>query len=143
MLTKDRLMRLCKAREQLRVVGTDELSIDEIAKATAMSRFHFVRQFKAVFGDTPVQLRTRARLDLAKKLLVHSERSITDICMSVGFSSLISFSTLFSRRFGRTPSMYRKQLSGFVEHHSPHCMTLMRTAWERKSQISRSRAAPD
>ncbi len=143
MLTKDRLIRLCRARDRLGNVGYAELSIDEVAKAAAMSRFHFVRQFKAVFGETPVQFRTRMRLDRAKRLLVHGEKSITDICMAVGFSSLGSFSYLFSRRFGRAPSQFRRELTGSPEQLSPGCLTILRAAWESDSQISRSRVAPD
>ena len=143
MLTKDRLIRLCNARDQLRNVGHAELSIDEVAKSAAMSRFHFIRQFKAVFGETPVQFRTRTRLEQAKHLLVQGEESITDICMAVGFSSLGSFSSLFSRRFGRAPSLYRQELTGSIEMHSPDCMAIMRAAWEGDSQISRSKVASD
>ena len=139
MLTKDRLIRLCKARDQLRDVHDAELSIDYVAKTAAMSRFHFIRQFRAVFGETPAQFRTRARLERAKHLLVHGEDSITDICMAVGFSSLGSFSTLFARRFGRAPSTYRQELIGSTERPSPNCLAILRAAWESESQFSRSR----
>ena len=138
MLTKDKLIRLCKARDQLRNVDQAELSINEVAKTAAMSRFHFIRQFRAVFGETPVQFRTRMRLDRAKHLLVHGEESVTAICMAVGFSSLGSFSALFARRFGRSPATYRRELAGSTEQRSPDCMALLRAAWERKSQFSRS-----
>jgi AraC-like DNA-binding protein len=138
MLTKDRLIRLCKARDQLRSLDQTESSIDKAAKSAAMSRYHFIRQFKAVFGEAPVQFRTRVRLDRAKHLLVYGESSVTDICMEVGFSSLGSFSSLFSRRFGHAPSTYRREFTNSVEKHSPDCMALLRAAWEEKSQISRS-----
>jgi len=65
MLTHDRLIRLCRARDLLRDVGTEELSINQVADAAAMSRFHFIRQFTAVFGETPGRFRTAARLDRA------------------------------------------------------------------------------
>ena len=143
MLTKDRLIRLCNARDQLRNVGDKEPSIDDVAKTAAMSRFHFIRQFKSVFGETPVRMRTRARLDLAKNLLVQGEKSVTDICFAVGFSSLGSFSSLFSSRFGRAPSLYRQELTGSTGLHSPDCMAILRAAWESESQISRSTIAPD
>ena len=141
MLTKDRLIRLCRARDQLRNVGCVERSIDEVAKSAAMSRFHFIRQFKAVFGETPVQFRTRARLDKAKRLLVEGQRSVTDICMAIGFSSLGSFSYLFSGRFGRAPSRYRRETTANIGQCSPDCMSILRAAWESDSQISRSAAA--
>ncbi|MEM7707491.1 MAG: helix-turn-helix transcriptional regulator [Pseudomonadota bacterium] len=137
MLTKERLIRLCRARDQLR--DTDgALSIDEIASDAALSRYHFIRQFKAVFGETPVQYRTRMRLDCAKRLLVEENHSITDICMMVGFSSLGSFSALFSQRFGRPPSAFRKALTGSGESLSPGCITLMNAAQTHNSQILRS-----
>lgn len=138
MLTKDRLIRLCKARDQLLGLDQTESSIDEAAKLALMSRYHFVRQFKAVFGEAPVQFRTRVRLDRAKFLLLHGDRSVTDICLDVGFSSLGSFSALFSRRFGCPPSAYRREFANSAERHSPDCMTLLRSAWEAKPQISRS-----
>jgi AraC-like DNA-binding protein len=103
-----------------------------------MSRYHFIRQFKAVFGETPVQFRTRVRLNWAKHLLVHGEESVTAFCMAFGFSSLGSFSALFTLRFGRAPSMYRREFAGSVAKLSPDCMTLLRATWEGKSQIPRS-----
>ena len=138
MITRDRLIRLCKAREQLGRSDPSESSIDVVAKDAAMSRFHFVRQFKAVFGEAPVQYRMRARLNYAKQLLLDSDRSVTDICMAVGFSSLGSFSSLFTNHFGHLPSAYRRKFSGAVEAHSPHCMTLLQAAWIQQSQDSRS-----
>ena len=139
MLTKDRLIRLCKARDQLRNVGHEEFSISAVAKSAAMSRFHFIRQFKVVFGETPVQFRTRMRLERAKHLLVHGEESVMDVCMAVGFSSLGSFSALFARRFGRAPSMYRREFTRSVAKIAPDCMALLRAAWEGESQFPRSR----
>ena len=141
MLTHDRLIRLCKSRDYLRDVDRSGLSIAEIASATAMSRFHFIRQFKALFGETPSQFRTRSRLERAKHLLASGEDSVTDICMAVGFSSLGSFSALFARRFGEAPSIYRKRLAGSLEQLTPDCMSLMRAAWEGDSQFSRSQGA--
>lgn len=143
MLTQDRLIRLCKARAELRVTGEAALTIDEIAKAAAMSRFHFVRQFKALFGETPVQLRTKARLDEARHHLIFSDAPITEICMAVGFSSLGSFSTLFSSRFGRSPSQFREALSQAPEQAFPDCLSVLRTAWETGAQNTRSEERAD
>lgn len=130
MLTKDRLIRLCQARDLLRDVGEGELSIDQIASSVAISRYHFIRQFKAVFGEAPSRFRTRARLDRARDLLVRGDESVTDICMAVGFSSLGSFSTLFASRFGQSPSTFRQRLHGATDQLQPHCMSLLRASWE-------------
>ncbi|MEM1371975.1 MAG: helix-turn-helix transcriptional regulator [Pseudomonadota bacterium] len=143
MLTADQLTRLCTARERLRDIDDTALTIDEIAASAAMSRYHFVRQFKALFGETPVHCRTGARLERAKRLLLQSELSVTEICMAVGFSSLGSFSALFSERFGRSPSEYRQTLNGRDDVAAPHCMTLMNAAWAVQAQKTRSEGSSD
>ena len=141
MLTQDRLIRLCRARDRLRKVGPEEMSIDEVADAAAMSRFHFIRQFRTVFGETPGRFRTAARLDRAKQLLVRGEDSVTEICMAVGFSSLGSFSALFADRLGQSPSAYRDRLADDADALQPSCMDLLRGSWEGKPQFSRSEPA--
>jgi AraC-like DNA-binding protein len=110
------------------------------ARTAALSEFHFTRQFAAVFGETPHQYRTRARLERAKTLLLTMD-SVTDVCCAVGFSSLGSFSTLFARRYGEPPSAYRRRLflSAQIETPTiaPACMTLLQRAWLTE-QFSRS-----
>jgi AraC-like DNA-binding protein len=81
---------------------------------------------------TPHQFRQASRLELAKHLLATGERSVTEVCMEVGFSSLGSFSVLFTSRMGETPSAYQRRMRplvavpGIVSHHlTPGCLTLM------------------
>src|SRR6185503_13036701 len=102
------LSRLCRARDRLREMDGEPLTIDAVAREAAVSPFHFIRQFQALFGETPHQYRIRARLERAKELLASSDYSVTDVCMEVGFSSLGSFSDLFARRVGMPPSVYRR-----------------------------------
>lgn len=97
-----------------------------------MSPFHFSRQFEAIFGATPHQLRIQARLDAAKRLLALGQHSVTDVCMEVGFSSLGSFSALFARRVGESPSAYQRRMRTCVTvagalpaELTPGCLTLM------------------
>ena len=99
------LQRLSHARDLL---ATDA-PLADVARRAGISRFHFIRQFDAVFGETPHQFRTRARLDRAKQLLLDGA-SVTDTCMELGFSSLGSFSGLFARRVGVSPSAFRRRL---------------------------------
>jgi len=126
--------RLCRARDTLRDVDSS-LSIDQVAREAEVSPFYFIRQFQALFGETPHQYRIRARLELAKDLLESSDCSVTAVCMEVGFSSLGSFSDLFARRIGVSPSVYRRQfrsrvaLPGFVPAMEIGCLSLMAGAF--------------
>jgi AraC-like DNA-binding protein len=136
MLANDAFLRLCRAREMLRDVADRPLTIDEVARDAAMSPFHFIRQFSALFGDTPHQFRIEARLDRAKRLLARGDHSVTDVCMEVGFSSLGSFSDLFSRRVGMPPSAYRRRARSMVampgalpKELFPGCLALMGAAF--------------
>src|SRR5688572_23467708 len=107
--------RLCRARDMLGDEPDDILSIRDVAMEVDLSPFHFIRQFEALFGLTPHQFRIRARLDRAKLLLADGELSVTAVCMEIGFSSLGSFSDLFSRRVGASPSAYRRRARAVVQ----------------------------
>jgi AraC-like DNA-binding protein len=125
-------VQLCRAREMLKELPDQQLSIREIAHEACISPFHFIRQFEALFGLTPHQYRIQLRLDQAKLLLARGEHSVTDVCMEVGFSSLGSFSSLFACRVGTTPSAYQRaarslvQVPGnFPQALFPGCLSLM------------------
>jgi AraC-like DNA-binding protein len=98
-------------------------TIEALAREVRISPFHFIRRFEAVFGVTPHQYRIQVRLDRAKELLASGQLSVTAVCMEVGFSSLGSFSTLFTRRFGETPSAYRRRVR--AGDLGPGCLSLM------------------
>jgi len=124
--------RLCSARRSLTEIPETPLSVAEVAREARISPFHFIRQFDAVFGQTPHQLRIEARLQRAKRLLAMGELSVTDVCMEVGFSSLGSFSDLFTRRVGETPSSFRRKARAMVpvpgtlpRELFPGCLALM------------------
>ena len=99
--------RLVRARDLLASPAHDELSVRQVAARVGLSPFHFIRVFAALFGDTPHQLRTRARLERAKQLLA-AGATVTGACVELGFASLGSFSDLFRRRVGAPPSVYRR-----------------------------------
>lgn len=128
--------RLVRARELLLGPGRDSLSVRDVARHVGLSHFHFIRQFAALYGHTPHQLRTHARLDHAKRLLT-SGASVTDVCLEVGFSSLGSFSTLFRREVGVSPTGYRvlvqvpRSYGGIV---IPGCFGLMTRLPPRNSR---------
>jgi AraC-like DNA-binding protein len=123
---------LCRARDLLCQVHDEPLSIEQVAGQVAISPSHFTRQFEAVFGETPHQFRIRSRLERAKQLLATGQRSVTDVCMEVGFSSLGSFSLLFTRRNGAPPSAYLRRMRPMVQVPGalppqliPGCLSLM------------------
>jgi len=124
--------RLCQAREALTEDSEAPPSIETVARSAGMSPFHFIRQFDALFGRTPHQLRIQSRLDRARRLLAAGGLSVTDVCMEVGFSSLGSFSDLFARRVGEPPSSFRRRARSMVQVPGglprelfPGCLTLM------------------
>lgn len=124
--------RLCLARDMLAETGEVLPSVPEVAREVGISSFHFIRRFDALFGATPHQYRTQLRIDRAKELLARGEHSVTEVCMEVGFSSLGSFSELFGRRVGETPSAYRRRMrvmaqvpGALARQLTPGCLSLM------------------
>jgi AraC-like DNA-binding protein len=131
-LAPDTFRRLCRARAILCDLDGDTPAVGELAAQLGMSPFRLIRAFDAVFGLTPHQLRIRVRVERAKHLLA-ADRAVTDVCMEVGFSSLGSFSSLFARRTGETPSGYRQRARTMVQVPGtlppalvPGCLDLMR-----------------
>ena len=84
------------------------ISLDELARVSGFSIYHFIRVFCHVYKQTPHQYLVQRRVEKAKLLLRTNGRSITDICIEVGFQSLGSFSALFRKATGLSPSSYRE-----------------------------------
>jgi AraC-like DNA-binding protein len=134
LLTSALHTRLCHARSILAADTDNPAPIAQIAQQLCLSTGEFIRHFKAVFGETPHHWRNRMRLERARDLLISGKYSVTDVCMEVGFSSLGSFSTLFKRHFGESPSAYR--LRRQHDHVAPHCIELLNVAWGQGAQFS-------
>jgi AraC-like DNA-binding protein len=101
------LRRLCRAQDLARASYAEPLSIDDLARAAGLSRFHFARAFRAAFGVTPHAYVTRVRLDEARRRLARGA-SVTEACLDTGFRSLGSFSALFKREIGASPQAWQR-----------------------------------
>jgi len=86
----------------------EPIDAGDIADEACYSKFHFIRTFKSIYGRTPHQHLTHVRVEKAKEML-KAGVSVTETCFAVGFDSLGSFTRLFKRRVGLTPSVYRQQ----------------------------------
>lgn len=83
------------------------LDIAALARVAHVSEAHFIRTFRATFGETPHRYLQRRRVERAMFLLRATERDVTDICLAVGFASLGTFGRTFRDIVGETPSAYR------------------------------------
>jgi AraC-like DNA-binding protein len=94
----------------------DPLTVADLARAAGLSPAHFSRAFRRTFGESPhVYLLTR-RLERAAALLRTTDRSVADICMAVGLSSVGSFTTTFTRLYGKSPTAYRSSFPPAVAY---------------------------
>ena len=98
---------MLRARDAMDRQFADPLDIPALARIAHVSEAHFIRTFRATFGETPHRYLQRRRVERAMALLCSTDRSITDICMSVGFSSLGTFSRTFRDIVGESPKEYR------------------------------------
>ena len=98
---------LQRARELIDAQFERRLDLDELAAAAHFSRYHFLRAFRRAFHATPHEYLTRKRMERTRELLACSNRTVTEICFEVGFESLGSFSMLFHRSVGWSPSAHR------------------------------------
>ena len=85
----------------------EALSVDDLARAAGLSRAHFSREFRRAFGESPHAYLLTRRLERAAALLRSTDRSVADICFSVGLQSVGSFTTSFTRTYGVSPTAYR------------------------------------
>ena len=87
----------------------EAVGVDAMAAAAGLSRAHFSREFRRAFGESPHAYLLTRRLERAATLLRVTDRSVADICFSVGLSSVGSFTTSFTRAYGMSPTVYRER----------------------------------
>ena len=126
--------RMLRSRDAMDRAYAQPLDLANLSQVANMSEAHFIRTFKATFGETPHRYLQRRRVERAMFLLRETTRSVTDICLDVGFGSLGTFSRTFTEIVGDTPTEYRNRKLVFAV---PTCFSM---SWTRPSSFGEARA---
>jgi AraC-like DNA-binding protein len=122
--SEDLNRRLLRARDAMDRAYAEPLDIPSVAAVAHVSEAHFIRSFRAVFGETPHRYLQRRRVERSMFLLRETDRSVTDVCLDVGFTSLGTFSRTFRDIVGETPTAYREANGPMM---SPNCSQMAAT----------------
>jgi transcriptional regulator GlxA family with amidase domain len=126
--------RLLRARDAMDRAYAEPLDVPALARIAHMSEAHFIRTFRATFGETPHRYLQRRRVERAMFLLRQTDHSVTEICLDVGFVSLGTFSRTFSEIVGESPTQYRTR--GVIVAPVPNCFA---RAWMRPSSFGEAK----
>ena len=107
---------LLRAKDVADARYAESLDVNDLAGAAGLSRAHFSREFRRAFGESPHAYLLTRRLERAAALLRSTDRAVTDICFSVGLKSVGSFTTSFTRAYGRSPTAYRAEYPPASQH---------------------------
>ena len=122
----------------------EPLDVDDMARAAGLSRAHFSREFRRAFGESPHAYLLTRRLERAAALLRLTDRSVADVCHSVGLQSLGSFTTSFTRTFGVSPAAYRAEFPPAAAHAIVPSCVVRAYGRPQRSTFGEDRApAPD
>ena len=127
--------RMLRARDAMDRAYEQPLDIPRLASLAYVSEAHFIRTFRATFGETPHRYLQRRRVERAMFLLRETDSSVTEICFDVGFTSLGTFSRTFRGIVGETPTSYRRHAE---PPPVPNCFTM---AWTRPSSFGEDERA--
>jgi AraC-like DNA-binding protein len=117
------LRHLLRAKDLIDACYREPLDIATLARAARLSPAHFSREFRRAFGVPPHQYLLTRRLERAAALLRHTDRTVLDICNTVGLNSVGSFTTSFTRTFGLSPTEYRAaHPPALANVHIPTCV---------------------
>jgi AraC-like DNA-binding protein len=128
--TEESNRRMLRARDAMDRDWAKPLDIPTLARIAYVSEAHFIRVFRATFGETPHRYLQRRRVERAMFLLRETDRSVTEICFDVGFTSLGTFSRTFADIVGESPTAYRAAAADL--RAVPACFM---KAWTRPSSF--------
>jgi len=131
---------LLRARDLADARYFEPLTVADLAGAAGLSPAHFSREFRRTFGETPHRYLLTRRLERAAALLRNTDRSVTEICLAVGLTSVGSFITSFGRMYGAAPLAYRASFPPARGHvRIPDCIA---RAYARPQNRTFREAAP-
>jgi transcriptional regulator GlxA family with amidase domain len=107
---------LLRAKDMADARYVEPLEVDDLASVAGLSRAHFSREFRRAFGESPHGYLLTRRLERAAALLRSTDRTVADICFAVGLKSVGSFTTSFTRNYGRSPTVYRAEFPAASQH---------------------------
>jgi AraC-like DNA-binding protein len=114
---------LLRAKDLVDARYREPLDVPALAQAAHLSPAHFSREFRRAFGETPHRYLLTRRLERAAALMRNTDRTVADVCFTVGLRSVGSFTTSFGRAFGLSPTAYRAAHPGAVERaRIPTCV---------------------
>ena len=125
--------RMLRARDAIDRTFAEPLYVPRLARIAEVSEAHFIRTFRATFGETPHRYLQRRRVERAMFLLRTTDRSVTDICFDVGFNSLGTFSRTFHEVVGESPTAFRQKGA------MPAVPTCFIMSWARPSSFGEAR----
>jgi len=134
----DVVVHLRRSRDHLDRNFATGVDLDEAAEIAHLSKFHFHRLFRSLYGVTPAAYLSNRRIERAQDLLRTSNLTVTEVCMTVGYASLGSFTTRFSEIVGETPGEYQRRWSATGAPRIPGCFVFMWGLAERRPHSSAS-----
>ncbi len=87
----------------------EDLNLDRLAAQVGLSKFHFHRLFKRAMGVSPAHYHINLRMNVARRLLRETKKSVVDVALDIGYTNPSHFAKLFRRETGLSPSDYRRQ----------------------------------
>jgi AraC-like DNA-binding protein len=134
----DVLVHLRRARDHADREYAHSLTLDDLAQVANLSKYHFLRLFKATYGLTPMEHVSLRRIERAQDLLRATNLTVTEVCFAVGYSSFGSFSRRFRELVGENPRDFQRRYADGAPH-IPGCFVFMWGLAERKSAIEEKR----
>ena len=126
---------MLRAHDHMDRAYAEPLDVPTLAALAHVSPAHFSRTFRATFGETPHRYLQRRRIERAMFLLRTGERSVTEVCLAVGFTSLGTFSRTFRDITGTSPTQFRRSHAPLL---APTCFSM---TWTRPSSFGEAGGA--